>query len=57
MISCRRATQLISEQQERKLTWRERLNLYWHLKMCNGCHRFQKQVQTMRYWMKSFLDH
>lgn len=57
MITCRRATRLISEQQERKLTLGERIRLYWHLRVCDGCHRFQEQVQTIRHWMKSFLDH
>lgn len=48
MISCRRATELLSQEMDRRLGWRERLALYLHLRICAGCRRAQAQFGFLR---------
>ena len=48
MLSCKDASRLTSDSQERKLGLRERLNLRMHLWMCVNCRRFERQIQFMR---------
>ena len=48
MLSCKQATHLLSEMQERELQWRERLPLKLHLLMCAGCNNFRKQMDFLR---------
>lgn len=48
MMSCRRATRLLSEAQERKLSFGERASLKFHTSMCSGCRYFGRQIQALR---------
>lgn len=48
MMNCRKATQLISEAQERKLSLRETVVLRLHTLMCSGCCNFETQVAALR---------
>lgn len=48
MLTCRDASHLISEQQERPLNWRKRLGLRLHLMMCVSCRRFERQIAVIR---------
>jgi hypothetical protein len=43
MISCKQATDFISRQEEGKLTFRQRLQLWQHLAVCTFCRLFSKQ--------------
>jgi hypothetical protein len=52
MLSCKGASHLISEGQERQLTLKERFNLRLHVWMCNNCRRFEKQIVSMRKIMR-----
>lgn len=47
MLSCKEATQLISESQERKLTLIKMISLKFHLMMCYLCRRFDKQTKVL----------
>jgi hypothetical protein len=47
-VSCKEATRLISEMQERPLAGREHLRLRLHLAACAACSRFLRQVAFMR---------
>jgi hypothetical protein len=47
MLSCQKATELMSMQVEKKLPANKRLSLAFHLTMCKGCKNFQKQMQLM----------
>lgn len=47
MLSCKQATHLLSEMQERELQWRERIPLKLHLLMCAGCNNFRKQMDFL----------
>lgn len=48
MRSCREMTRLISESLDRKLTFRERLELRFHVLMCGVCRRFRSNVLAIR---------
>ncbi len=48
MLNCQRATRLLSDAQERNLTFTERMNLQMHTVMCSGCRNFERQMQTLR---------
>ena len=47
MLSCRQASQLISQSLDRPLTLRERFALKLHLTICKYCKRFGQQIQTL----------
>ncbi len=44
MLSCKDASHLISEGQDRHLNPRERIGLRLHLWMCGSCRLFEKQI-------------
>ena len=48
MLTCKDASQLISEGQDRKLGLRERIGLRLHLWMCQSCRLFEKQLGQLR---------
>ncbi len=56
MLSCKEATRLISESQERKLSLLETVPLRFHLMMCTGCHNFSKQIRFLREAMRAFTQ-
>jgi hypothetical protein len=48
VLNCKETTHLLSEEQDRKLTVSERLQLQMHLAFCKGCTNFRKQMQFLR---------
>lgn len=48
MLNCKEVTRLLSEAQERKLSFYERVQLEMHLAMCKGCTNFRKQLDFLR---------
>ncbi len=44
MLSCKKATQLMSEKQDRSLQTSEKLSLKFHLMLCNGCRNYNDQL-------------
>jgi len=48
MLTCKDASHLISESQERPLGILERWGLRLHLWMCISCRRFERQMALMR---------
>lgn len=54
MLSCKQATHIMSQQQDRTLSWRERLNLKMHLLLCSGCRQFDRQMDLIRQAMRRF---
>jgi predicted anti-sigma-YlaC factor YlaD len=54
--TCRETSELISQAQDRALTVREKLALYVHLPLCNGCRNFREQVAFMRRAARAYLD-
>lgn len=53
MLTCRQATQLISEKQDRPLQFIEQSNLQLHLLACRFCRRYGKQIKTLRQLSKA----
>jgi len=54
MLTCREATQLLSERQDRKLLLREQRNLQFHLLACRVCRRYGKQIKMLSQLSKEF---
>lgn len=48
MLSCKQASQLISQSLDRPLTLRERFALQLHLIICKYCRKFSQQLKTLR---------
>lgn len=48
MITCREATQLTLQSEDRTLPLSERLTMRLHQRMCGNCRRFSRQVMLMR---------
>ncbi len=48
MISCKRATELLSQQMEEKLSLKEEFALKLHLFICEFCEQFKKQSLHLR---------
>jgi hypothetical protein len=47
-VSCRRATELLSQQMDRPLSPEERSALQAHLVICRGCRAVDEQFRFMR---------
>jgi predicted anti-sigma-YlaC factor YlaD len=48
MNSCRKMTELMSQQLDRPLSVSERLSLRFHLMMCRGCRNFSRNMTQLR---------
>jgi hypothetical protein len=46
--TCRETSELLSQAQDRPLTLREKLVVYVHLPLCNGCRNFREQLAFLR---------
>ncbi|WP_434352842.1 hypothetical protein VH441_06455 [Psychrobacter sp. HD31] len=47
MLSCYKATELVSLSYERKLSRGEQFKLYTHTMMCKGCRQFLKNTEIL----------
>ena len=47
-ITCREATHLTLQSEDRTLPLAERLSVRLHHRICTNCRRFSRQVQLMR---------
>jgi hypothetical protein len=53
-MNCKQATQLISESQDRALSFSEKLTLKMHVMICTGCKNFSVQVPFLSQTMKAY---
>lgn len=53
-ITCKQAHRLLSERLDRPLESGERWRLWLHLKVCEFCSRFERQMALMRAAMRRF---
>jgi hypothetical protein len=53
MLSCRETTRLLSQGEDRKLAFGERVALRVHLAICKGCRNVNAQFQFLRVAMNS----
>ncbi len=56
MISCHKATELISKSMEEPLGLKEELALKFHLFLCECCEQFRKQLFVLRSMFESFPE-
>ena len=54
--TCRETSELLSQAQDRALTLREKLALYVHLPICNGCRNFKAQLGFIRRAAREFVN-
>ncbi|HEY9147415.1 MAG TPA: zf-HC2 domain-containing protein [Gammaproteobacteria bacterium] len=47
MLNCKKATQLMSQKQDRLLSMKERTSLRFHLLMCSGCRNYNQQMALL----------
>jgi len=48
LLSCKETTRLLSQGEDRKLAFGERVALRVHLAICNGCRNVDKQFKFLR---------
>ena len=48
MVSCKEASRLLSQGEDRRLSLGERIKLRLHLVVCTGCMRFKRQIDFTR---------
>jgi hypothetical protein len=48
LVSCKEASRLLSQREERSLALAERIKLALHLQVCVACTRFARQLRVMR---------
>lgn len=48
MMSCRKATHLMSQELDRELSRTERMALRFHVFMCSGCTNFRQNMAFLR---------
>ena len=56
MFTCREATQLLSEKQDRTLNFKEMSALQFHVVMCSSCRRFGKQMKSLSLLSKQYKN-
>ena len=54
--TCREVSELLSQAQERPLTFREKFALYVHLPLCNGCRNFRTQLAFIRRAVQEYVS-
>ena len=55
-LSCKEATQLLSQREDRKLTLAETVTLRLHLAICRGCRAVSEQIPFLRRAVSRLLD-
>lgn len=54
MLNCHDATFLMSQRQERRLSFSERMKLRLHMTMCRGCANFDRQLPGLGQAARAF---
>lgn len=55
-VSCKRATELLSEEQDRDLSFTEWSALHAHLALCKGCTAVSEQLKLLRRVIRRLLE-
>ncbi len=55
-LSCREATRLLSQREDRKLTLGERAALRLHLAICRGCRAVSEQIPFLRRALRKYFE-
>jgi hypothetical protein len=54
LLSCKDASRLLSQAEERPMTPWERMRVQWHLAVCRMCRAFEQQLAFMREAMRRY---
>jgi hypothetical protein len=57
MISCKKASQLMSDGLNRRLSFKETIDLKMHLLMCGACKQVLKQLKGLRKLMRAYRNY
>lgn len=57
MLSCRKATLLMEQRTMAPLNAMDRMQLWMHLRVCDGCRAFEKQNTTIDRMMEERHEH
>ena len=56
MLSCKKASELIDKQSVIKLSIKEKVMLYMHTSMCEGCKAYQKQSKLLDEFLQNHIQ-
>lgn len=56
MLSCKQATELMSQEQDRHLSLAERVGLRLHVLICSACDNYRRQISFLRQACRRFGD-
>ena len=56
LLSCKDVSRLVSQGQDRPLTWWERWTMRMHLAVCAACTRFDAQMRFLRKAMRKYSE-
>ena len=56
LLSCKETTRLLSQGEDRKLAFGERVTLRLHLAICNGCRNVSRQFEFLRLAVKRLSE-
>lgn len=56
MLSCKQASELVSQALDRPLSIRERWSVRFHLMICTACTRFSRQLAFMQATIEKFFS-
>jgi hypothetical protein len=54
ILSCKQATELMSQEQDRQLILTERMALCLHVWICAGCNNYRRQMVVLREAFRRF---
>jgi hypothetical protein len=55
IAKCREVSELLSQAQDRPLTFREKLAVHVHLPLCDACRNFRAQLDVLRAAMRRYI--
>lgn len=56
MLTCKQASQIISQSLDNPLSWSDRMRLKFHLLICNACNRFNQQMRLLNIAVKQVIQ-
>ncbi len=54
IISCKDASRLVSQAQDARMSFWQRVTLRLHLSVCDACTRFERQIRFLRAAMRKY---
>lgn len=57
MLTCKQASKLISQSLDRPLSWLDRVQLKFHLFICDACTNFNRQLKQLRAAVQRITQH